>query len=108
MKLRNIIAGAVAAITIGTIGAANAATVVIHKPHKTIVMKERGRFAGPRHYIARDRVVEVVRGRNIEVLGTPYMYGGNYVVKCRDHAGRVAFCRINPRTGAFLGISVRL
>jgi hypothetical protein len=120
MKLRNIIAGAVAAITIGTIGAANAATVVIHKPHKTIVMKERGRFAGPRHYIAgdrfvgrdhfiaRDRVVEVVRGRNIEVVGQPYMYRGVYVVKCRDHAGRVAFCRINPRTGAFLGINVRL
>jgi hypothetical protein len=119
MKLRNIIAGAVAAITIGTIGAANAATVVIHKPHKTIVMKERGRFVGPRHFprerfvgrdhfIARDRVVEVVRGRNIEVVGQPYMYRGTYVVKCRDRAGRIAFCRINPRTGAFLGINVRL
>jgi hypothetical protein len=108
MKLRNIIAGAVAAITIGTIGAANAATVVIQKPHKTIVMKERGRFVGHRHYIARDRVVEVVRGRNIEVVGQPYMHRGVYVVKCRDRAGRIAFCRINPRTGAFLGINVKL
>lgn len=120
MKLRQLITGAVAAITIGTIGAANAATVVIEKPHKTIVMKERGRFVGPRHFIARDRfvgrghfiarerVVEVVRGRNIEVVGDPYMYRGVYVVKCRDRAGRIAFCRIDPRSGAFLGINVRL
>lgn len=120
MKLRQLIAGAVAAITIGTVGAANAATVVVEKPHKTIVMKERGhivrphrfiargRFVGPHRFIARDRVVEVVRGRNIAVIGEPYMYRGVYVVKCRDRAGRIAFCRINPRTGAFLGINVRL
>lgn len=104
MKFKALIAGAIAAAALTTAGAANAATatVVIHKPHKTIVMKEKGRF------IPRERVVEVIKARNIRVVGEPYMHRGAYVVKCRERNGRIAFCRINPRTGAFLGISVRL
>jgi len=103
MKFKALIAGTVAAAALTIAGAADAATVVIHKPHKTIVMKHV-----PARYIGRDRVVEVVKARNIRVIGEPYMHRGFYVVKCRERHGRVAFCRINPRTGAFLGITVRL
>jgi hypothetical protein len=59
-------------------------------------------------YIDRGRVLEVVRARNIRVVGTPYMYGGYYVVKCVNRFGRTAFCKVNPRTGGFVGVSVRL
>ena len=103
MRLKQLIAGAAAAFALAATTASDAATVVIEKPHKTIVMKHV-----PPRTIARDRVVEVVRARGIRVVGTPYMYRGAYVVKCYDRFGRVAFCRVNPRTGGFLGISVRL
>ena len=103
MRLKQLIAGAAAAFALAATTASDAATVVIEKPHKTIVMKHV-----PPRYIARDRVVEVVRARGIRVVGTPYMYRGVYVVRCRDRMGRLAFCRIHPNTGAFLGIGFRL
>ena len=45
---------------------------------------------------------------NIRVVGTPYMYRGFYVVKCVNRFGRMAFCKVNPRTGGFIGVSFRL
>jgi len=102
MKLRTLIAGAIAAIAIGVTGAADAKTVVVEKNHKVIVMK------GHPRYIARNRVIEVVRARHIRFVGQPYMYRGYYVLRCYDRFGRVAFCKVHPRTGAFLGITVRL
>lgn len=102
MKLKQLIAGAIAAIAIGVTGAADAKTVVVEKGNKTVIMKQQPR------YIGRDRVIEVVRGRHIRFVGQPYMHRGYYVLRCYDRLGRVAYCRINPRTGAFLGISVRL
>jgi|SRR3954468_20271339 hypothetical protein len=103
MKLKQLIAGAAAAFALAATTASDAATVVIHKPHRTIVERHV-----PARFIARDRVVEVVRARGIRVAGAPYMYRGMYVVRCYDRFGRIAFCRIHPRTGAFLGVSVRL
>jgi hypothetical protein len=81
------------------------AAVVIEKKHKTIVAPNRAVAA---RYIDRGRVLQVVRARNIRVVGTPYMYRGYYVVKCVNRFGRTAFCKVNPRTGGFLGVSVRL
>ena len=92
----------VAALVASTVS--NAA-VVIEKKHKTIIAPNRAVAA---RYIDRGRVLEVVKARNIRVVGTPYMYRGYYVVKCVNRFGRTAFCKVNPRTGGFLGVSVRL
>ena len=92
----------VAALVASTVS--NAA-VVIEKKHKTIIAPNRA-VAG--RFIERGRVVEVVRARGIRVVGTPYMYRGYYVVKCVNRFGRMAFCKVNPNTGAFVGVNVRL
>jgi hypothetical protein len=92
----------VAALVASTVS--NAA-VVIEKKHKVIVAPNRAVAA---RYIDRGRVLEVVKARNIRVVGAPYMYRGFYVMKCVNRFGRTAFCKVNPRTGAFLGVSVRL
>jgi len=102
MKLKQLIAGAIAAIAIGLTGAAEAKTVIVEKGNKTVIMKQEPR------YIKRERVFEVVRARKIRYIGQPYMYRGYYVLRCYDRLGRIAYCRVNPRTGAFLGISIRL
>ena len=67
----------------------------------------RERFRG-RPLIARTRVVEVLRGRHIRFVGTPYFYGGRYLVRCYDSFGRLAYCSVDPYSGAFLGFRVRL
>ncbi len=98
------IAGAIGALAMVVSTVSNAA-VIIEKKHKTIIAPNRAVAA---RYIDRGRVLEVVRARNIRVIGAPYMYRGYYVVKCVNRFGRTAFCRVNPRTGAFIGISFRL
>jgi hypothetical protein len=82
MKLKQMIAGAAAALALVT-ATANAA-VVIEKRHHIVVAPNR---AVASRVIDRGRVVDVVRAQHI-----------------RWHA----FCRVNPRNGAFLGVSVRL
>ena len=104
MKLKQMIAGAAAALALATVTASNAA-VVIEKNHKVIVAPNR---AVASRVIDRGRVIEVVRARNIRFVGQPYMYRGEYVMRCFDRHGRHAFCRVNPHTGAFLGVSVRI
>lgn len=99
-----IIAGAIGAFAVVASTVSNAA-VVIEKKHKVIVAPNR---AVAERFVDRGRVLEVVRARNIRVVGAPYMYRGFYVVKCVNRFGRAAFCKVNPRTGEFLGVSVRL
>ena len=99
-----IIAGAIGALALVASTVSNAA-VIIEKKNKTIIAPNRAVAA---RYIDRGRVVEVVRARNIRVVGTPYMYRGFYVVKCVNRFGRMAFCKVNPRTGGFIGVSFRL
>lgn len=98
------IAGAIGALAMVASTVSNAA-VIIEKKNKVIVAPNRAVAA---RYIDHGRVLEVVKARNIRVVGAPYMYRGYYVVKCVNHYGRTAFCKVNPRTGAFIGISFRL
>jgi hypothetical protein len=104
MKTKSFIAGAIGALAIVASTVSNAA-VVIEKKHRVIIAPNR---AVASRFIDRGRVIEVVRARNIRFVGQPYMYRGNYVMRCYDRFGRTAFCKVNPRTGAFLGVSVRL
>ena len=99
-----LIAGAIGALALVASTVSNAA-VVIEKKHKVIVAPNRAVAA---RTIDRGRVLEVVKARGVRVVGTPYMYRGYYVVKCVNRFGRAAFCKVNPRTGAFIGISFRL
>jgi len=99
-----IIAGAIGAMALVASTVSNAA-VIIEKKNKTFIAPNRAVAA---RYIDRGRVVEVVRARNIRVVGAPYMYRGFYVVKCVNRFGRMAYCKVNPRTGGFIGVSFRL
>jgi len=108
-NFKQFITGAVAAIALAASGlAANAATVVVQKGHKVFVERRAPIVKVAPRYIGRDRVIAIVRARKIRYVGMPYWYRGYYVLRCYDRFGRMAFCRIQPRTGAFLGISVRL
>jgi len=98
------IAGAIGVAALVASTVSNAA-VVIEKKHKIVIAPNRA-VAG--RYVERGRVLEVVRARGIRVIGMPYMYRGYYVVKCVNRFGRAAFCKVNPNTGAFLGVSIRL
>ena len=109
------------ALTAGTGAAASAATVhhrtvhrtVTHRGHRTIVRTTVNnrtvvRRPGRRVFITRDRAWGVFRARGIRIVGTPYIYGGAYVVRCYDPRGRLAYCRVDPYTGSWLGITLHL
>jgi hypothetical protein len=108
MKLRTLLtaAGTALALTAGTAAYADwdrDHDRDFHRGH--VIMKVR---PGGHRFIERDRVIEVLRGRHIRYIGEPYMYGDAYVVRCYDNFGRLAYCRVDPYSGAFLGINVRL
>jgi hypothetical protein len=107
MKLRTLLTAAGAALALTASTAAFADWDRDHdRDRGHDIMKVR---PGVGHrFIERDRVIEVIRGRHIRYIGEPYMYGGAYVVRCYDNFGRLAYCRVDPYSGAFLGINVRL
>jgi hypothetical protein len=108
MRLKQYLAGAVAAAALLVAGASDAATVIIHKKHRTIIEHRAPVVRVVGRHIGRDRVVEVVRARHIRFIGAPYMHRGYYVLRCYDRFGRLAYCKVHPKTGAFIGISARL
>lgn len=128
MRLRNLILTSIAAVGLAA-GSASAdrERIAVHPHH--IVVKERfghhnntvvrERFGrndnvvvrdrvGGRTFIAHDRVIEVLRARHIRYIGAPYIYGGQYVVRCYDNFGRLSYCSVDPYSGAFIGFKVRL
>lgn len=128
MNLKKILIPAVAALAVmaGTATASDAAQV-IHKRvvHRTVIHKPNGntvvrrnvtnrtvvrRGVGGRVFLPRERAVVFFRARpGIRYVGSPYMYGNYYVQRCYDPAtGRLAYCRIDPYTGAWLGVTFRL
>ena len=108
MKLKQLVTGALAAIAFAATGAAANAAVVVEKGHKVFIERRAPIVRVAPRYIERGRVIEIVRARKIRYVGVPYMYRGYYVIRCYDRFGRFGYCRINPVTGAFLGISIRL
>lgn len=68
--------------------------------------------AHPRsHVMIRDhsRLVNVVRFNHFHVVGEPVFMNGTYLVPCIDPAtGWREMCRVDPYTGGFLGIQVRI
>ncbi len=123
MRIRNIILPALAAAFVFTAGAtAGDAAVFKRTVHRTWVTHNNGhrvvhrttttrivRTPG-RRFITRDRAFVFFRARpGIRYVGVPYIYGSYYVRRCYDPvSGRLAFCEIDPYTGAWLGIRFAL
>lgn len=60
-----------------------------------------------RRYVDRGRVHSVLWARHYRMIGDPYFLHGRYVVRTHDRFGHVVLVRIDPWTGAFMGV-VRL
>ena len=54
------------------------------------------------------RVAEIVRAQHIRSVGDPYLYNGRYLLRCYDHSGQLAYCTVDPYSGAFLGVHMTL
>jgi hypothetical protein len=57
-----------------------------------------------RHYADRIAIEHALRGHHYRVIGTPYFVRGHYVVRSHDRFGRTVLVRIDPYSGAFLGV----
>jgi hypothetical protein len=58
--------------------------------------------------LSRDRIVAVVRARHIRFVGTPYLYNGRYLMRCYANDGQLGYCQVDPYSGAFIGVDLRL
>jgi hypothetical protein len=73
--------------------------------------QDRGAHQAATHAIAllsTERAASVIRARHIRFIGDPYLYNGRYVVRCYDERGLLAYCAVDPYSGAFLGLHVTL
>ena len=61
-----------------------------------------------RPYVGHDRVRFVLRSHNYRYVSDPYWYRGQYVVRAYDPYGRLVLVRVDPYSGAWMGISIRL
>lgn len=61
-----------------------------------------------RPYVGHDRVRIVLRSHNYRYVSDPYWYRGQYVVRAYDPYGRIVLVRVDPYSGAWMGISIRL
>ncbi|HEV2561910.1 MAG TPA: hypothetical protein VGT78_07190 [Rhizomicrobium sp.] len=68
----------------------------------------RSGYYGYRNYVDRDRIFYVIREHNYNYVGDPYWYGDAYVVRAYDPYGRLVLVRVDPYTGAWLGVMFRL
>jgi hypothetical protein len=50
------------------------------------------------------RVTEIVRAQHVRSVGDPYLYNGRYLMRCYDRSGQLAYCTVDPYSGAFLGV----
>jgi len=64
----------------------------------------RSGYYGYRNYVDRDRIFYVIREHNYNYVGDPYWYGDDYVVRAYDPYGRLVLVRVDPYTGAWLGV----
>ncbi|MBV8800870.1 MAG: hypothetical protein JOY77_01275 [Alphaproteobacteria bacterium] len=72
------------------------------------VAPDAASHARPQPLLSPERVEKIVRTQHIRFAGTPYLYNGRYLLRCFDKLGRRSFCEVDPYSGAFLGIALRL
>jgi hypothetical protein len=59
-------------------------------------------------YAPYDRVYFEIGRHHYRHYGEPFWYHGTYVVRAYDPYGRLVFVRVDPYTGAWLGVAFRL
>jgi hypothetical protein len=57
-----------------------------------------------RHFVDHFAVERSLRFQHYRMIGDPYFVGDRYVVRTHDRFGRVVLVRIDPYSGAFLGV----
>ena len=55
-------------------------------------------------YVDRIRLERALRFHHYRVIGDPYFVRGHYVVRTHDRFGHVVLVRIDPYSGAYLGV----
>ena len=129
MKLRHILTAAAATFALATSSAAFARDYDHNRDHRHQVShsdrndhrdsnrdwnhSNRGYHTDyTRHdyrpYVGHDRVRFVLRSHNYRYVSDPYWYRGQYVVRAYDPYGRLVLVRVDPYSGAWMGISIRL
>lgn len=68
---------------------------------------DRHEMAMHRRHVDRMVVKRMLTANHYRMIGEPYFLGGRYVVRTYDRFGHVVLVRIDPWTGAFMGV-VRL
>ncbi len=106
-------AAALAAITAGGTVAASAAPMDRHAriEHRIDRHDMRAYHRIDRHdrrvirpYVDHARLHRVLSARHYRMIGNPYFLGSRYVVRSYDRFGRVVLVRVDPWTGAYLGV----
>lgn len=72
---------------------------------------ESSAHAFPAHTVAllsSARVSEIVHAQHVRSVGDPYLYNGRYLMRCYDRSGQLAYCTVDPYSGAFLGVHATL
>lgn len=69
--------------------------------HNRIMRHDRAQV---RRHVDRARVDYILRARHYRMMGSPYYLGPRYVVRTHDRFGRSVLVRIDPWTGAFMGV----
>jgi hypothetical protein len=57
-----------------------------------------------RRHVDHMRVRSILTANHYRMIGTPYFMGSRYVVRTYDRFGHVMLVRIDPWTGAFMGV----
>ena len=61
-----------------------------------------------RRIVDHERVFDIVRAHHYRYIGEPYWYQGAYVIRTYDPYGHIVLVRIDPYSGAWGGIYLRL
>ena len=88
-----------------TAAAISIATIVVGRP----AFADAHRV--PTHAVAllsSARVSEIVHAQHVRAVGDPYLYNGRYLMRCYDRSGQLAYCTVDPYSGAFLGVHATL
>lgn len=107
MKPKHRSALAAASLAISLASAASAQHAILRQPSAS----RSGTAVEPAIYhppLSRERVVAVVRAHHVRFVGTPYLYNGRYLMRCYDAASRLGYCQVDPYSGAFIGVDLRL
>ena len=60
------------------------------------------------HVIDHDKVIDVLRARHLRYIGQPFLRNGRYVIRCYDDFSHLSYCFVDPHSGRYLGMNLKL